>query len=412
MKRKKFISSMFSSVSTGDLIMMIVSAVVGALFSLYPDNVPQKLWWVKIVVLCIYIFIVFVFLFVAVFLEYKRKRFNYLHMIESAYKRKAWREVFLYGYPILRTLWLLSKVSLLLRIAKLVLVAVEQLDVNSVYDFKFNKAKIRADIYIGYLGYANNVLGNFEAAEMNIQAGIDIIEEAHKRGQVSDTDYLWAILRVTRQKITTLKGQNEELINQFEKYIAQAKELLNRSGKHAELTEYERSSTEELELAILTSEYVLKKYSYKNGYVDAEETIKYNEWFLEQFIAFNDDEWIYKSKHFIWELKLANFGYSERIKSDLHGLILGGTIVRRRLLKAVVLYFNYILAFLNNAHFVDNQSAKICVRELEEEIRPVYDIADEVAANSEDILAIEQYLKKKTELKSVLRQTLTVKQCV
>lgn len=165
-------------------------------------------------------------------------------------------------------------------------------------------------------------------------------------------------------------------------------------------------------MAILTSEYVLKKYSYKNGYVDAEEAIKYNERLLEQFIAFNDDEWIYKSKHFIWELKLANLGYSERIKSDLHGLILGGTIVRRRLLKAAVLYFNYILAFLNNAHFVDNQSAKICVRELEEEIRPVYDIADEVVANSEDILEIEQYLKKKTELKSVLRQTLTLKQCV
>lgn len=142
-----------------------------------------------------------IFLITAILLEYRRNRFDYLHMIEDAFERKAWREVFLYGYPVLRSLWLLSKVSLLTHIAEQVLIAIDQIDEESIYDFKFKKAKVQSEILIGYLGYANNVLGNCGVANRNIQARLEIIEEAYKYRIISEDYYLWVQLRVARQSV-------------------------------------------------------------------------------------------------------------------------------------------------------------------------------------------------------------------
>ena len=390
MKLKKFFSSAFSSISTADIVMMIVSAIVGALFSLYPNNVPADLWWIKLVILCVYIFVVGVFLIVAILLEYKRNRFDYLHMIEEAFDRKAWREVFLYGYPILRSLWLLSKVSLLIHIAEYVLTAIGQIDEESIYDFKFNKAKIQSEIFIGYLGYANNVLGNRDLANQNIQAGLEIIEEAHRTGKVSDDDYLWTQLRVARQKVSVARSEDKKLITEFEQYIIKAEGLKNKSP--------------ELELAILTSKYVLKKYFYIIGQVHAEEAIVYAESLRNAFVELNNDEWVHKCDYYIWEIKLRTQGYNENIKNKLRDSIQSTKIVRRRLLKSTCLYLDYLLCHIDTLTFSNKNNASHYFGNLNAEINRIALIADDVALQSEDAAMIATYMCKRLSVRNAIKK--------
>lgn len=391
MKFKRFFKSLSSKISPADIFMMIISAIVGVLFSLYPDNVPQELWWIKILVLAIYLVIVFSFLALVIWLENKRDRFNYVHMIEKAHKNGQWKEVYTLGYPLLRPLWTLSKLSLRIHVARLVQEAVEQISENSINDMPFNKLKIQAEILIDVLGYSNYVLGNKIEASNNIKSGIDIITEAYKCSCITQEEKLIMLLRAWRH----LLAIGNASLTDKEKIVEHIRDnIIEANGLDAQ--------NNELAQAIYSAEYAVQKFGFKNGQ-DAIEIIQNLEDLKENFKKINNVEWMQKCDQLVWEIKLKTEGYNDNIKNQIRTLINSKTIVSNRFLKVVNLYLDYQIKRVYLFSFAEKRSAISLMDDIQNEIKKIVEVADNFASQSEDVSSVNLYQNKKAKLRGLIR---------
>ena len=397
---KKFFKTLSLKISAADIFMMIISAIVGVLFSLYPSNIPQEFWWIKIVILSVYLSVVIAFLALVIWLKNKKEKFDYVYMIEKAYKNEQWKDVFTVGYPVLRSLWTLSKVSLVIHIARMVEEAVEQIDesVKEINNIPFNKLKIQAELRIDSLGYANYVLGNKEQAIRYIKSGMAIINDLQSISKIQEEERLIILLRVYRHLLAVVKpddGESDEIVQKLKGYVREAKKY--------------DAGNNDLRRAELSAQYVLQKHCFKtNGEYD--KTIEVIENLKEEFSALDDEDWVQKCELFIWQIKLKEFGYNDNIKNQIRRLINSKTVSRRKFLKVVDVYFSYQIENVITCGFSDKKSGMILLDDLQNEIKKIEDVADDFANQSEDLSTLDKYEEKKSELHRTIKNKIkTVK---
>ena len=184
---KNFFRNLFGEFKSYDLVVILISSAVGALFSLIPVIVQyfnedkEANSWINFVSVILFVLVVIAFVLAIIYINYKQNKFRYIHMIDNAYKKQNWNAVYTFGEPLSTPLWKMSKLSLRIQVAEQVKDALinigkkEKSDQIEINDIKIDINQKLAKLYIDDLGYTGYIIGKPDSKD-TIDKGLGYAE--------------------------------------------------------------------------------------------------------------------------------------------------------------------------------------------------------------------------------------------
>ncbi len=205
---KGSIQSILHETKPYDFLLLIVSAIVGLVFSYIGDS--------KITSICSTVIIILFILFWAIY-NIRENNADYLRMINREFKNGHWYEVLYLAFPICATLRRLGKYRQSVRVAEKILevlnkVNAQKIDADCMKKEYTNIEKLREKLMINDLGYAFFLLKNMEKAKQYIRTGIEIAKE----NKISYAELKgWSILL----QMTLIDNYEKFITKEFEEEI-------------------------------------------------------------------------------------------------------------------------------------------------------------------------------------------------
>lgn len=204
---KRLMTNILQESKPYDFILLMVSAIVGFILSLFGDT--------DITCICATVIVV---LFVLFWLLYNISENNadYMRMINREFRNEHWYEVLYLAFPICSTLRRMGKYEQSVKVAEKILVVLNKINHQKI-DADWIKVKytdidkFREKLMINDLGYSYFILKDMEKAKQYIYTGIDIARDnqipyAELKGW---TMLLQMMLIENYDKFFTKENQNE-----------------------------------------------------------------------------------------------------------------------------------------------------------------------------------------------------------
>lgn len=322
-------------------------------------------------------------------------------MIEDAYKNQNWHTVYTFGDPLSTPLWIMSKLSLRIKVAEKVKDAIIKLKdkgLSEINDSKFDANEKLAKLYIDDLGYTNYILGNLEESKRSISTGLESYAE-----QISSID---------KKLIIKLKGHRHLLAMCSNKDIVgkEACDIYDKFQKiysEALLRSNETDCDGKLQIELLYAEYALIKYNYQTESKDSNTIIIEINQLIQKLNLEKKLEWVEKCQQLIWEIDLKE-GNPGNNGDSIAAKISEQSIFPNRFLKIVNLFLDYKIYEIKNYHFKPNRFGT------NDQLNYLYDIKSNVKevikqvsdriVESEDRTSLENYKIKKAEFFKIVNR--------
>lgn len=168
---KRFFKSIKQNMTAYEIFLMLISAIVGSIFSLIGELNGK-------VSIIVFIIIILVFLIATIIIQIVCDRFNILSLMKKFNKNKQYKLTIMLGVNLSSGLWHTYKLSQRVKIGEQVKIACEKslTDTSTYYDTMY----ILANFLIDDLGYTNVILDNAKIAYQNINYGIEKINTVLK----------------------------------------------------------------------------------------------------------------------------------------------------------------------------------------------------------------------------------------
>lgn len=156
-----------------DFLLLMVSAIVGFVLSLFGDT--------NITCICATIIVVLFMLFWLVY-NISENNADYMRMINREFKNEHWYDVFYLALPICHTLRRMGKYEQSVKVAKKIAKVLNKINVQKIdidwIDVKYKDIeKVREGLMIDDLGYSYFILKDMEKAKQHVHYGINIARD-------------------------------------------------------------------------------------------------------------------------------------------------------------------------------------------------------------------------------------------
>lgn len=390
---KKFFKNIVDEFKSYDLLVILISSAVGAVFSLIPVIIAGNAnggGYALIVFLSILFFIFFIagFLITIIVVNYSQKKFHYIHMIDNAYKKQNWLAVYTFGAPLSTPLWRMSKLSLRIKVAKMVKDAILKLKsagVTEVNDKAFDADAELAKLYIDDLGYTDYVLGNLADSIKSIYEGLSYAQNisSEKKRLVITLKGQRHLLAMCSNNDITKKNEVDSIFYAFNNTLQSATKYVNADDK--------------LDAEILYAEYALIKYNYQKQRKDVVAIYNDIKSLRDKLCGKKKTEWVEKCDQLIWEIDLKN-GTIGHNAGDVSAKISSASIFPNRFLKILNLYLDYRIYEAMNYRFTPNRYEKRDtlkkLREIKSDVKNIIKEASKQIIESEDRISLANYKQK------------------
>lgn len=395
---KKFFNALIEGFKSYDLIVILVSSVVGAIVSLVPqilgENKDQIL--ISYIVLICFIAFMLLFLLAIITVNYFQNRFHYLHKIKKAKKEENWHAVYTYGEPLSTPLWLMSQLSLRIEVAKLVEEAITKLNTSEVNGEAFDPNEKLAKLYIDDFGYTNYVLGNI-GAKGKIETGLDYATKINS----SEKRIIWELKG--RRHILAMCSNGD--INDKLSEIEYAKFAEKRTEAEAYIVSH---PNKKLMAEIKYAYYADLKYRYQKQLSDEKQLREELKSLKDELLMLKKSEWVEKCDQLFWEMDLKSGCNIEVNANEIGRAISQHSIFPNRFVKMVNLYLDYKIFVAKsilvtpNIHGTNDQLLE--VKELKAEVMSIIKTASKKMNESEDRMNVTRFETKKKEFFKIINR--------
>lgn len=407
---KGFFKNLFGEFKSYDLLVILISSAVGAIFSLIPVIISYydtDNFWTIFGIIVLFILFVFAFIVAIIVINYQQKKFSYIQMINDAYKKENWRAVYTFGEPLSTPLWRMSKLSLRMDVAEKVIKAIKNLqqkdengqEINNVIinDIIFDAYEKLAKLHIDDLGYTTYILGNTNKSKNRIYEGFEYAEK---------------ISSPEKKLIIKLKGYRHLIAMCSNRDIVgdDALNIRNKFGEiynEALLYSKDESRDKKVTSELLFAEYALIKYNYQTGAKDIDTVINEIKQLVQKLKEKKKSEWIEKCDQLIWEIELKN-GTPKTNASNLANKISERSVFPNRFLKIVNLFLDYKIYQVKHYQFEPNRYGTndplIDLYEIKSEVKQLIKKVSKQIEESEDRASLASYNLKKKEFFNIVNR--------
>lgn len=170
---KRLIKNVLKESKPYDFLLLMVSAIVGFVLSLFGDT--------NITCICATVIVVF-FILTWLFYNINENNADYMRMIDREYRNEHWYNVLYLAYPICPTLRRMGKYKQSVKVAEKMLHVLDKINHLKVdadwITVKYTDInKFKEKLMIDDLGYSYFILKDINKAKQYIRAGIDIARE-------------------------------------------------------------------------------------------------------------------------------------------------------------------------------------------------------------------------------------------
>ncbi|MDE6059084.1 MAG: HAD-IA family hydrolase [Clostridia bacterium] len=421
---KNFFKNLFGEFKSYDLVVILISSAVGAVFSLIPvivqyfneDNGAYS--WINFVSVIVFVLFVIAFIVAIILINFQQNKFHYIHMINNAFKKQNWHSVYTFGEPLSTPLWKMSKLSLRIQVAEKVKDALleikkktpiieknkKKIAITEINDVKVDINQKLAKLNIDDLGYTNYILGNMDS-KSTIYKGLDYAKDIS-----SDEDELSIKLKGYRHLLAMCSNRdivgNEavEIFKQFKNIYSEVSKYIENKNcegcKKETKCDKKKDCKRKISTELLFAKYALIKYNYQTKSEDTDTIKKEINELRKDLDAINKSEWVEKCDQLIWEIDLKE-GRPGNNLDDITAKINEQAIFPNRFLKILNLFLDYKIYEVKNYHFIPNRFGTNdqlkYLRETKECVKKIIKQASDKISESEDRAGLRSYELKKTE---------------
>ena len=167
---KRLMKNILQESKPYDFLLLIVSAIVGFVLSLFGDT--------NITCICATVIVVLFMLF-WLFYNIRENNADYIRMINREFRNEHWYEVLYLAFPICSTLRRMGKYEQSVKVAEKILyvlnkISYQKIDADCIRMKYTDIEKFREKLMINDLGYSYFILKDMEKAKQYIHTGIDI----------------------------------------------------------------------------------------------------------------------------------------------------------------------------------------------------------------------------------------------
>lgn len=248
---KRLMKNILQESKPYDFLLLIVSAIVGFVLSLFGNT--------NITCVCATIIVVLFILF-WFFYNIRENNADYIRVINREYRNEHWYEVLYLAFPICPTLRRMGKYKQSVEVAEKMLnvlnkINPEKIDAECIKEKYTNMEKLKERLMINDLGYSYFILKKIEKAKQYIYAGMDIARKNNiKYAELKGWTILLQMTLINNHRHFFTEDEEEEIYRNFCKLFKNNWGHLGNKFPSPELPDY---------IAYLKSREIKVKYEYR-----------------------------------------------------------------------------------------------------------------------------------------------------